>query len=267
MKSSPYLLKLDIFEGPLDLLLYLIKEQKMDIYDIQVAKITKQYLEYIDLLQDLNLDLAGEYLIMAAELTRIKSKTLLPRDETEEENLENEGEDPREELASKLLEYERYKEVAVELRRLEVDRQQIYYRQGGIPKMEDELPDNANVFELLKAFQKIISEKKGSESYELKVTDVSVCDRLDQLLEILNSSESVTFMSLFTVLNTKGEIIATFLGLLELIRMKLVRIQQGSQFEIIRIYLAKEKEEQDEIMKEYREAQELEKHNETGTTE
>lgn len=256
MKSSPYLLKLDIFEGPLDLLLYLIKEQKMDIYDIPVAEITKQYLQYIDLMQDLNLDLAGEYLIMAAELTRIKSKTLLPRNETDEEDLEDEGEDPREELTRKLLEYQRYKEAASELRMMETERQQIYSRSGGIPIDEEEmLPGGANVFDLLKAFQKIVSEKKTNESYELKVTDVSVPEKLDQLLEILNASESVTFFSLFTVLNTKAEIVATFLGLLELIRLKLVRIQQAGQFETIRIYLAVEKDEQEAIMKEYKEAQ------------
>jgi segregation and condensation protein A len=258
MKISPYLLKLDIFEGPLDLLLYLIKEQKMDIYDIPVAEITKQYLQYIDLIQDLNLDLAGEYLIMAAELTRIKSKMLLPRNETEED-LEDEGEDPREELTRKLLEYQRYKEVAFELRRMETERQHIYSRSGGLPAGDDEvLPDDANVFDLLKAFQKVISEKKTSESYELKVTDVSVGDKLDHLLEILNVSESVTFFSLFTVLNSKGEMVATFLGLLELIRLKLVRIQQAGQFETIRIYLAVEKDEQEAIMKEYKQAQGLE---------
>jgi segregation and condensation protein A len=259
MKISPYLLKLDIFEGPLDLLLYLIKEQKMDIYDIPVAEITKQYLQYIDLIQDLNLDMAGEYLIMAAELTRIKSKMLLPRNENEEEDLEDEGEDPREELKRKLLEYQRYKEVAFELRKMETERQHIYSRSGGLPAEDDEaLPDDANVFDLLKAFQKIVSEKKTSESYELKVTDVSVGDKLDHLLEILNVSESVTFFSLFTVLNSKGEMVATFLGLLELIRLKLVRIQQAAQFETIRIYLAVEKDEQEAILKEYKEAQALE---------
>jgi segregation and condensation protein A len=259
MKSSSYLLKLDIFEGPLDLLLYLIKEQKMDIYDIPVAEITKQYLQYIEMIQDLNLDLAGEYLIMAAELTRIKSKTLLPRDETEEESLEDEGEDPREELTRKLLEYQRYKEAAFELRRMESERQQIYSRSGGIPPAEDEeFPEDTNVFDLLKAFQKVINQKKVSDSYELKVTDVSVADKLDQLLEILNSSESVTFFSLFTVLNSKAEIVATFLGLLELIRLKLVRIQQSAQFETIRIYLAVKKDEQEAIIKDYREAQDLE---------
>ena len=178
MKSSPYLLKLDIFEGPLDLLLYLIKEEKMDIYDITVAEIVKQYLQYIDLMQDLNLDLAGEYLIMAAELTRIKSKTLLPQTKTEEDIIENDGLDPREELTRKLLEYQRYKEAASELRIMEIKKQEIYSRSNEIPAdKEGVLSCDANVFDLLKAFQKVISEKKTSESYELKVSVVSVPEK------------------------------------------------------------------------------------------
>ena len=127
-----YQCNLDIFEGPLDLLLHLIKEQKMDIYDIHIAEITKQYLTYLDLLSDLNLEIVGEYLVMAAELTNIKSKTLLPVPETEEDALLDAGEDPRAELMLRLLEYQRYKEAAFELRQKEYDQQQLFSRTGEV---------------------------------------------------------------------------------------------------------------------------------------
>lgn len=255
MSSLPYQFKLDIFEGPLDLLLFLIKEQKMDIYDIPIVEITRQYMAYLDLMSEMNLDIAGEYLIMAAELTRIKSKTLLPRSPDEEEE-ESEGEDPRDLLVQRLLEYQRFKEAAFELRRKEYDRQQVFTRRGALmPEGEEEFaPGGANVFDLLVAFQKFVQAKPLKEEYELKVTTLSVADRLDNILEILNSSESVTFESMFTVLNTKQEMIVTFLAVLELIRLKLVRVEQAGHFETIRMYLCAAREEQEEAVRLYRES-------------
>ena len=127
-----YQCKLKIFEGPLDLLLHLLKEQKMDIYDIPIAEITKQYLGYLELMQEMNLELVGEYLVMAAELARIKSKTLLPAPEIDEESDFSGGEDPRAELMRRLREYQRYRDAAFELRMKEHDRQQIFSRGGEI---------------------------------------------------------------------------------------------------------------------------------------
>ena len=129
-----YQFKLDIFEGPLDLLLHLIKEQKMDIHDIPIVEITKQYIDYLDMMNVMNLELAGEYLVMAAELTRIKSRVLLPSDsfETEKET----GKDPRAELLARLLEYQRYKNASNELRKLEIERQQVF-PSGGTPMLDD----------------------------------------------------------------------------------------------------------------------------------
>ena len=156
-----YQCNLDIFEGPLDLLLHLIKEQKMDIYDIRIAEITKQYLSYLDLLTELNLEMVGEYLVMAAELAKIKSKTLLPIPETEEDVLTAAGEDPRAELMRRLLEYQRYKEAAFELRQKEYDQQQLFSRTGEVvlENSEEELLIEANVYDLLTAFQKVLKEK------------------------------------------------------------------------------------------------------------
>ena len=248
---TPYQFKLDIFEGPLDLLLYLIKEQKMDIHDIPIAEITKQYIAYLDLMKELNLDIAGDYLIMAAELARIKSKTLLPQ-EPEEEEIEG-GIDPRDELTRRLLEYQRYKEAAFELRKMEYDRQQVFTRRGPLaPETEDELtPGGSNVFDLLVAFQKFIKTKEFPEEYEVKITTLSVSDRLESILEILNASRTINFESIFTVLNTKQEMLVTFLALLELMRLKLVRVEQTKHFETIRLYLESDREEQQEAIRLY----------------
>ena len=247
-----YQCKIDIFEGPLDLLLHLLKEQKMDIHDIPIREITRQYMETIDLMQDLNLEIAGEYLVMAAELTRIKSKFLLPVQEQELE--EEEGQDPRADLMRRLQEYQRYKNAAFELRVREHDRQQVFMRGGDIPVDEgsgEEILVEASAFDLLNAFHNILKNKEFKKDYEVKVTTFSVADRLTHILEILNATETVTFDSLFTVLNTRQEVIVTFLALLELMRLKLLRIQQVNQFDPIRIYRSSDRDTQDEALQHY----------------
>ena len=255
-----YQCNLDIFEGPLDLLLHLIKEQKMDIYDIPILEITRQYLSYLDVISELNLETAGEYLIIAAELAKIKSKMLLPAPDTEEDELTSAGEDPRAELMRRLLEYQRYKEAAFELRQKEYDQQQLFTRSGDVvlDKSEGELMIEANVFDLLTAFQKVLKEKSFKNNYEIKITTLSVSDRIGDILEILNTSESVTFDSLFTTLNTKQEVIVTFLAILELMRMQLIRSQQGQPFDVIRLYIAVDLETQEEILKDFYDSEEKE---------
>ena len=249
-----YKCKLKIFEGPLDLLLHLLKEQKMDICDIPIAEITKQYMQYLEMMQELNLELVGEYLVMAAELTRIKSKALLPSPEMSEEDDFGGGEDPRSELMRRLREYQRYRDAAFELRMKEHDRQQIFSRGGEIEIEENsatpELMD-ATVFDLFTAYQKILDSKSFEKDYEIEITTMSVTDQMQYILDILNSSDSVTFESLFTVLNSKQEIIVTFLGILELMRLKLMRVQQSQHFETIRIYKAADQKTQDDILQEY----------------
>lgn len=248
-----YRCNIDIFEGPLDLLLHLIKEQKMDIHDIPIAVITRQYMDYIDLLQDLNLDVAGEYLVMAAELTRIKSKVLLPVQEQEPEAGE-EGQDPRAELMRRLQEYQRYKDAAFELRVREYDRQQVFVRGGDVLVDEDsgqEMVVEASAFDLLNAFQNVLKNKEFKKDYEIEISTFSVADRLTHILEILNAANTITFDSLFTVLNTRQELIVTFLALLESMRLKLVRIQQAKQFDPIRLYLSADQETQEQILQQY----------------
>ncbi len=252
--TMTYRCKLEIFEGPLDLLLHLLKEQKMDIYDIPISEITRQYMESLALMKELNLELVGEYLVMAAELAHIKSKTLLPTPETDDEWDAGGGEDPRAELMRRLREYQRYRDAAFELRMKEHDQQQIFVRGGQIEVEQDseekELVE-VTVFDLFKAYQKILDTKSFEKDYEIEINEISVTDRIEHIMEILNSVESVTFDSLFTVLNSKHEIIVTFLAILELMRLKLLRIQQTHHFETIRIYKAANQETQEAILKEY----------------
>ena len=249
-----YQCKLKIFEGPLDLLLHLLKEQKMDICDIPIVEITKQYMEYLELMQEMNLELVGEYLVMAAELARIKSKTLLPAPEIDEEADFVGGEDPRAELMRRLREYQRYRDAAFELRMKEHDRQQVFSRGGEIEieeSSESKELIEVSVFDLFKAYQKVLDTKSFEKDYEIEITEMSVTDRIQYILDILNSSDSVTFESFFTVLNRKQEIIVTFLAILELMRLKLLRVQQGKHFETIRIYKAADQKTQDAILEEY----------------
>jgi len=257
-----YQCELEMFEGPLDLLLHLIKEEKMDIYDIPIAQITRQYFEYLDIMRELNLDVVGEYLIMAAELTKLKSKMLLPIEpKAEQEEVDPEhGEDPREELARRLLEYRRYKGAAFELRKREYDQQQLFYRGSELEVEEaaDEPMVDANIFDLLTAFRDILKKQTVSPEYEIKVTTLSVSDRIEYIMELLNMSESISFDSLFTQLNTRQEIIVTFLATLELMRMQLIRIQQAKRFGVIRIYAAADKETQEKAIKQFQSSEESE---------
>ena len=249
-----YQFKLDIFEGPLDLLLHLIKEQKMDIYDIPLVDVTRQYLEYVDMIQDMDLELAGDYLVMAAELARIKSKELLPAPPGEEGA--EEGEDPRTELTRRLLEYQRYKGAAAKLRDRETDRQQVFAR-GKEMVLEDGAEDlvEASVFDLFSAFKSVLEKKSFRKDYEIKITTLSVAERIERVLDLLNEQDSIIFDSLFEGLDTKQEMIATFLALLELMRMNLARVQQIAPYEAIRIYLTADWETQQEALKIFHESE------------
>ncbi len=229
----------------------------MDIYDIPIAEITRQYMAYLEMMQELNLELAGEYLVMAAELTRIKSKVLLPAPEADDEWDADGGEDPRAELMRRLREYQRYRDAAFELRMKEHDQAQIFVRGGEIEIEDDgeakELVDTS-VFDLFKAYQKIMDAKSFAKDYEIEITEMSVTDQMQYILEILNASESVTFESMFTVLNKKQEVIVTFLAVLELMRLKLLRVQQANHFETIRIYKSADQATQDAILQDYHRA-------------
>jgi len=235
--SSDYKVHLPIFEGPLDLLLHLIKTNEIDIYDIPIAVITGQYLEYLDLMKELNLDIASEYLVMAATLAYIKSKMLLPSSaEIAEGDTE---EDPRNELVQRLLDYQRFKKAAEKLSDKELLGRDVFPRSGLEEKQEyDEV--EVNLFDLIEALRGIL-EKIGTKGELLDFTKegVSLKDKMREIIERLKTVEFVLFHDLFSSAENRYEIIITFVALLELIRDQKVRVFQFQDFGTIRIYLRK----------------------------
>ena len=228
-----YQVKLQVFEGTLDLLLYLIRKNEVDIYNIPVATITQQYLDYLNMMQLLDLNVAGEFLVMAATLMQIKSRLLLPAEERPAE--EAEEEDPREELVRRLLEYQRFKEVARHLAALEWQRRHVFVRTGtpgDLPpaSAEDAPHFEASLFDLLSAFSKVLTTVSKDQLYEIVRDEVTVEQKVQELLEHLAQRPSLTFEALFATSQTRIQIIATFLALLELVRLKEVSAQQDTLF-------------------------------------
>jgi segregation and condensation protein A len=238
-ESSPdaYQVKLDTFEGPLDLLIHLIKKEEVSIYDIPIALITTRYLEYLDLMQELNLDVAGEFLVMATTLIHIKSRMLLPRPDPTQDDPE---EDPREALVRRLLEHQKFKAAAellferATLRGAQWTRPDA--RIAGLAGEDSEGELEVDLFSLLSAFKRVLERAKERPPVPLPVEQVSVETRIQQLLARLANVEACGFDDLFVDVSTRSEMIVTFLALLEMIRLKLVRVFQASAFGPIRIY-------------------------------
>jgi segregation and condensation protein A len=238
-----YKLKLDIFEGPLDLLLYLIKKDEINIYDIPIAKVTEQYLQYMELMKLLDLEVVGEFLVMAATLIQIKSKMLLPPDPNEVK--EEEEIDPRDELVRRLLEYQKFKEVAQELRRKEGLRQDVFTRiVAGSPKKpelaEDEVYFEASLFDLISAFSKALKDVPREIFYEVIKDEFTVEAKIHDILHQLLELPKINLSFLFESAKNKIEVIATFLAILELIRIKEIIIVQKHLFGDIEIFRNKE---------------------------
>ena len=233
-----YQVKLDIFEGPLDLLLYLIKKNEVDIYDIPMALITGQYLEYLELMKVLNLDIAGEFLVMASTLIKIKSQMLLPPVEGEGEG-EDET-DPRAELMEHLLEYQHYKEAAHQLVTRELLEKDIFKRpqteDPGEAKVDGDMLIEASLFDLVDALRKVIERKDLPENIMgVAVEKMTVRDKIVSILRQLKETPQLVFQSLFDPLVTRFEIIVTFLAVLELIRLRAIRVFQVQPYGEIRI--------------------------------
>ena len=230
-----YNIKLEFFEGPLDLLLHLIKKNEVDIYDIPIATITEQYLEYIEILKDMNLDRAGDFLVMAATLTHIKSKMLLPIESVEEE--EEEGPDPREELIKRLLEYQMYKEAAEELDGRERLGRDLFVRgqEIEIDGLEEPGLVNVSIFDLMDALKGVLARSSKETIIELTAERFKVADKINHILDTIGAHHSVTFTSLFEATATRGEVIVTFLAILELAKMLLIKLHQ-TEDNVIRVY-------------------------------
>ncbi|MFH1378636.1 MAG: segregation/condensation protein A [bacterium] len=223
-------LHLDVFEGPLDLLLHLIKKSNLDIMDISISDITREYTEYIEIIQKLNLENAGEFLVMAATLMQIKARMLVPVPEKEAD----EGPDPRADLIAKLLEYKKYKEAAHILSDKYAINRGVHYRTE--PEFsQDEYLLEANIFDLLSAFKNILSAA-SAEVKEIMYEDIPIEIKIRDILTLLGNKEYIMFDDIFTSVTSRAGIIASFLAILELIRTKQIIARQAAKFKGIRIY-------------------------------
>lgn len=232
-----YEVKIDAFEGPLDLLLHLIKESKVDIWEVKIVDITNQYLNYIQAMENLNLNIASEYLVMASELVEMKSKMLLPRLVTEDET---EEEDPREKLIQRLVEYQKYKDMTKSFKELESIRHEFYTK---APENLKEYADNETVIsndvtldDLMLAFQKFLERKKASQPLSTTVTkkEITVEERRKSIRSILKQKGKVDFFDLFEVV-TKEYVVVTFLAILEMARKSELIIYQENDFDKITV--------------------------------
>ena len=227
-----YQVKLEHFEGPLDLLLYLIREHEVDIYDIPISLVTQQYLQYLELLKLLDLEVGSEYLLMAATLLRIKSKLLLPRRPEEDEE---EAVDPREELVQRLLEYRQFKEAAGVLNEHQDRNADVFYHppvenwdedMNGVETLDTRLAGNLNLWDLLQAFKFTLDRAKDDFDRTVERETISIEDRMDNILDSLRSRKNLFFSSLFQEDLSRSFLIITFLALLELIRQNRVVFEQ-----------------------------------------
>jgi segregation and condensation protein A len=232
-----YPVHLQNFEGPLDLLLHLIRKHELSIYDIPIALITQQYLDYLGLMQELDLDVVGEFLVMAATLIHIKSKMLLPRPDPTQNDPE---EDPREALVRRLLEHQRFKAAAELLHEKEIQRSAQWLRPdlrvadvvGEAPEPEIEV----DLFSLMAAFRQVLERAKQRPKVLLPPEQMPIETRIEQLLSRLSTTDACGFDELFADVQTRSGMVVTFLALLEMIRLKLVRVFQPANFGPIRVY-------------------------------
>jgi len=243
--SQTYQVKLDAFEGPLDLLLHLIKQYEIDIYDIPTAEITEQYMEYIHTMQKLELNVASEFLVMAASLLAMKSQMLLPKQEIEADD-EEYMEDPRQELIERLIEYRKYKEASKELKDREDDASETYTRPATI--FEDFLADqpvergDASIYDMLSAVQNLFNRRKWDGPLETKIErmEIPIEERMDDILTQVKQSEKGVLFEDLIEYPTRPYIVASFIAILELMKGNEIHCYQESHFESIRVFSMEE---------------------------
>jgi segregation and condensation protein A len=234
--GDEYKVKLEVFEGPLDLLLYLIKKEEIDIHDVSIERITTQYLEYIETFRMLNIDLASEFIVMAANLMYIKSRTLLPRNEQPpEEDAEEDA--PRWELIRQLIEYKKFKDAAGFLARQEEDQSARFAHRPDRPDPAESTPPElapASIFDLIRAFQNVLKRfEEAHEIQEIVEARFTVADKIDMLITSVAPGQSVRFEELFAEATSRTEVIVTFLALLELMKMNEFEVAQRGLFDEI----------------------------------
>ncbi len=239
--ENDYKVKLEIFEGPLDLLLYLIKRDEIDIYDISLERITSQYLEYLQAFKELNIDIAGEFVVMAANLIYLKSRGLLPVDQQLPEDDVDES-DPRWDLIRQLIEYKKFKEAAAQLHTRELEQERMFTRDGGSAIALADSPlrlGEVGIFQLINAFQNVVKRVEAREDLrEIFGEHFTVSDKIDVILRRVADGPRLRFSDLFGAIASRVEIVVTFLALLELIRLRQVRAIQANAFDEIEIAAA-----------------------------
>ena len=230
VESNDYKVRLDIFEGPLDLLLYLIKKDEVDIHSISIERITHQYLDYINTFKLLNIDIASEFIVMAANLMYLKSRTLLPKSEQPPEE-DAEEDDPRWELIRQLIEYKKFKDAAGFLSRKEIEQEGSFAHQADAEDQAQDEPAQlaeASIFDLIRAFQNVLKRFEEADSFRDIVDDrFTVSEQIDMLMKRLQPGESLRFESLFQDATSKSEVITTFLALLELMKLNQFVVAQN----------------------------------------
>lgn len=240
MENNKYQVKLDNFEGPMDLLLHLIKREEMDIYDIPIAKVTRQYLEYIELLEFLDLSIASDFMLMAAILIQVKSKMLLP---VESVNLEDEiSDDPRSALVQSVMEYKKFKELAMELGKNREHQEEVFTRL--VPEISQEEGNQfveATLFDLLSAFKVAIKNVEEQTFHEVEVEEFTVADKIIDIKNKLKTGSGFYFSEIMETCKTKGEVIVTFIAILELIKQQDIQIRQHGIFGDIKVYPVRER--------------------------
>lgn len=237
--DSDYKVKLEIFEGPLDLLLYLIKRDEIDIYEISLERITRQYLEYLQAFKELKIDVAGEFVAMAANLIYLKSRSLLPVDQQPPEEDVDEL-DPRWDLIRQLIEYKKFKEAAAELNVRALEQERVFAREGGAADVDQPLRlGEVGIFQLINAFQSVIKRVEARQNVqEIFGEHFTVSDKIDMILERVANGAALRFSELFGAIVSRVEVVVTFLALLELIRLRQVRAIQKNLFDDIEIAAA-----------------------------
>jgi segregation and condensation protein A len=230
--NQDYKVQLDVFEGPLDLLLYLIKKEEVDVHDIPIERITTQYMDTLGLMRMLDLNIAGEFLVMAATLMMIKSRMLLPVEERPELE-EEEEEDPRWDLVRQLVEYKKFKDAALFLENMEIRRENVFGREGEgvqLGKAPDVSLNDVSIFDLISAFNEALKRLEDESLTEIFGDRFTVSEKIDQLVSILDRENGSSMSDLFKGMRSRNEMTCTFLALLELIKMKQVRARQRGVF-------------------------------------
>ena len=238
---AEYKVKFEVFEGPMDLLLYLVKREEVDIYEVNLTKIAREFIEYVDLMREFDIEIAGEFLVMASTLMYIKSKELLPVDQQVAAEDEDEGEDPRWELIRKLVEYKKFKDAAGKLETMEAEQEEVYPRRPA--KQEFEVPEDrgprveVSLFDLINAVNDVIKrvESRQTGSEEIFDEQFTVAEKIAAIRERIDGAAGFTFTELFAGAASRNEVVATFLAMLEMIRLRQIKITQAENFGEIQI--------------------------------